>query len=136
MARLKAGADIRVEVEGLRELRRDLRAMDAALPKEVSGVLRQAAQIVADEARRRAPVRSGTLAAGYRPGTAGDKALVRTTVPYAPVHEFGGTIRPRGTPITIRKQSMIYGAIARRREDVERLLLREFDQLASRHGWR
>lgn len=135
MARESAGADLRVEIEGLRKFRRDIKAMDDGLPKEASAILKGAAQVVAAEARSRAPRGTGALAASIKAASAGDRALVRVGVPYAAVHEFGGTIRPRGAAITIRKRAMVYGAIAHKRADVERIILRGFDGLARRHGW-
>jgi hypothetical protein len=69
-----------VAVEGLRELRRDLKRMDPELLKGVRTALREAAQIVADEAKRRAPRsgRSGThMADTIRPRLRGDSAEVR-----------------------------------------------------------
>lgn len=76
-----------IAVEGLADLRRDLRAINSDLPGELRGALRDAADVVAGQARREAPRRTGRLAASIRPGTSGARAMVRSPLPYAgPIH--------------------------------------------------
>lgn len=79
-----------IVVEGLKEARRDLRRVDRALAKELRGALKDAAEVVAAEARRQAPHRTGRLAKSIRAGASGSGAVVRAggaRVPYAnPVH--------------------------------------------------
>jgi hypothetical protein len=96
-----------IQVTGLRELRRDLRRLDATLPRELAQINQRAAEIVATEARRRAP--RGPHQGGGRvaPIVSSIKALrqqgrgvvaiggVRS--PHAVVTEFGGTIPRRGS---------------------------------------
>lgn len=86
MARRQA---VSLEVEGLKRLRKDLRAMGDDL-SDLKDVNASVAQLVAARASARAPRRSGRLAASVR----GNRALSRATVlagkaavPYAgPVH--------------------------------------------------
>src|SRR5436190_13452137 len=110
--------DTAVRVEGLAELRRDLRRMQPDTLKEVREVLKHSAEIVAANARTRAPRQTGKLAASIRAGTAGNSAVVRSRLPYAAVHEFGGTIRPKGAPILIKRREMVTGALASRTEAI------------------
>lgn len=56
-----------VTVEGLAAFRRDLRRIDADLAKEVPAALKDAAELVAQEARRRAPVGSRPIPRQRRP---------------------------------------------------------------------
>ena len=63
-----------VYIKGLAEFRRDLRRIDPVLAKGVREGLKDAAQIVAYEARRRAPVRSGRLVASVRAFASGNRA--------------------------------------------------------------
>ncbi|MEW6583473.1 MAG: HK97 gp10 family phage protein, partial [Actinomycetota bacterium] len=68
-----------VRIEGLRELQATLRRIDGQLPRLVRGRLREAAGIVAVEARARAPVRSGRLRRSIRPFARGNVAGVRVS---------------------------------------------------------
>lgn len=94
-------APVGIRVTGLDEVRRGLRALQADLPKELTRIHRQAAETVAEAARRKAPRRSGRLAGSVKP-QAGQKyarvAAGRKLVPYAgPIH-FGWpkrNIRPQ-----------------------------------------
>lgn len=74
-----------VELEGLGELRKTLRRIDAGMGttgrnsiavKAFRDHLRAATTIVSDEGKRRAPHRTGKLAASIRPRVKGDTGLV------------------------------------------------------------
>ena len=139
--RLSAGEGVRVEFDGLRDLRKDLGNLDKALAKEMRLVLKEATEMVAKEARRRAPRRTGALAASIKAGTSGTRALIRSNSPYFPVHEFGGTTgrghQPRrgGGSVTIKRSEMVYGAIAAKSSEAERLVLKGIDKLGKRAGF-
>lgn len=79
----------RVEVVGLAQLRRDLRALGDDLG-DLKAANEQAARIVAEASSARAPRRSGRLAASLRPSRSVGRASViagGAAVPYAgPVH--------------------------------------------------
>lgn len=81
-------ASVRVDVDGLRRLRKDLRAMGDDL-SDVKDANAGAARVVADDAARRAPKRTGRLAASIR----GNRAASRATV------SAGGARLPYGGPI-------------------------------------
>lgn len=86
---------VTVEVPGLSRLRRDLRAAgdDLADLKDASA---QASQLVATEAGRRAPRRTGRLAGSGRGSRAAGRATVTfggTRVPYAGVIHYGWAAR-------------------------------------------
>jgi len=66
-----------ISIEGLAAFRRDLKRIDPVLVKGVRVALKESAEIVADETRRRAPVRSGKLKGTVRSFTSGNKAGVR-----------------------------------------------------------
>lgn len=132
-----ADRPIRIDTPGLRDLMRDLRAMgDRDGPRAVRSGLREGARVVSTAAGPKAPVRSGQLAASYRPGATGAKAFVRSRLPYAAVHEFGGTISPRGTPIHIRPSRPIHEAFEDKSENVIDVIGDELEKAARRHGWR
>lgn len=109
-----------IEVHGLREFRRELKRLGEEFPKELRQANKDAAELVADEARRRAPrgphegkpkiqpavasvKAGGTQRAGY-------VAIGGARSPHAPVLEFGGSIPRRG-----RDPSLAAKAIASHR---------------------
>ena len=129
------GGGVRVEVEGLAKLRRDLRRMQPAALKEIRGVLRDAAGVVAADAARNAPRLTGALAKSIRPGTSGNRAFVRSRLPYAGVHEYGGRISPQGTPISIKRSAFIARAIEAKQEQIVDELGDGIERVATKHGW-
>lgn len=124
-----------IQVDGLNEFRRRLRATDQDAVKELRTVVKRAAEIVAVDARLHVPRRTGKLAASIRAGTSGSTGLVRSRLPYARVHEWGGTIRPRGVPITIQRSEYIARALDRKRDEVYRDLEDGIADIARRNGW-
>ncbi len=128
-------ADPIVRVEGLAALRRDLRRMQPDVLKEMRAVLKSTSVLVAQRARQNAPRRTGKLAGSYRAGTAGNTAFVRSRLPQAAVHEYGGTIRPRGAPIAIRRSAPMGRALRDSHEEVTDMLGDGLDNVATRHGW-
>jgi phage gpG-like protein len=125
-----------VVVGGIGDLRRSLRATDRDGLKAVQAVTKAAAQLVATDARQRAPRRTGALADSIRATTSGNSGIVRSPLPYAKVHEYGGTIRPRGVPITIKRSAFVASALDDKAEEVGKALAAGFDALAVRRGWK
>jgi phage gpG-like protein len=124
-----------VRIEGLADLRRDLRKMAPAVLKEMRDVLKDSATLVAGDARPLAAHRTGKLAASYRPGTAGNSAFVRSRLPYAGVQEFGGRIAPRGTPITIKATPAVTRSLDKNAERIVDKLGDGIDKVAARNGF-
>ena len=85
-----------IDIKGMRQFRRDLKQLDNEVDKRLRGELREIAADVAAEAAVLAPRRTGALAASYKPFVTQRGAGVRSRLPYAPVIEYGGTIRPQG----------------------------------------
>src|SRR3954471_18933800 len=81
-------------VQGLRELRRDLKAVERELPRELTKTMKRAAEPVARHAAELAPRKSGALARSITAGAAGTKASIRSRLPYANVQAWGGTTGP------------------------------------------
>lgn len=127
--------DFDVKVEGLKELRRDLRQQDRETLKEVQKTLKGAADIVRAEAAATAPRRTGALAGSYRAFTRGNAAGVRSPLPYAGVVEYGGTIQPRGVPIVFRRYEPITRAVERNRDRIVEHLGDGLEAAARRTGW-
>lgn len=68
-----------MRVRGLRELQRGLLKADARVAKFLKGEFKASAGKVAEDARRRAPVRTGRLRAGIRPFATQKAVGVRST---------------------------------------------------------
>lgn len=126
-----------VRIDGLRELRRDLRAMGLRVEgRGLTAALRSGAEEVATASGPLVRGRSGDLARSYRAGAAGTRAYVRSRLPYAGVQEFGGVIRPKGTPIKITPQTPVTRALDAKTEAIVDRLGDAIDDLARQHGWR
>jgi HK97 gp10 family phage protein len=124
-----------VRVDGLAKLRRDLKAIDKDLGKSLTDHLREIAKEVRDDARSRAPVKTGALRGSIKHSVRARGASVYSNLDYAPVHEWGGTIRPRGAPIEIRGRHFIAEAVDANSKRVEDELARSLDAIADRHGF-
>lgn len=119
MARGLVGSDA-VRIDGLRELSRSLKQVEAGLQKEIAGVFKKAADKVAGKARGRIKSKSGRLAASIRPyGTqrAAGVRMGKKAVPYAGVYEFGGY--PAGRPF-VKEGRAIYPTFKAEAENVRR----------------
>lgn len=116
---------VRVSIDGAVELRSALRKISKELPsKVVSNANKKAAEVVAKEARNRAPVQSGR--GGAIPGGGqlkasiralgsqrrGEVAMGRARIPYAAVQEFGWPGH------NISKKLIVYGAVRAKRPEV------------------
>jgi hypothetical protein len=88
-----------VHVQGLRELRRALKAADSMLPKVLNEHLKDVAMLVVERARAKIPSRSGRTAGSIRPGIVRGGAAVRAggaRVPWYGWLDFGGVRRHMG----------------------------------------
>jgi hypothetical protein len=124
-----------VRVDGLRDFRRDLKRLDKDLPKELNKEIKEVVGKVAVDAALSAPRDSGALARSYRPFTRGNIAGVRSPLPYAGVIEYGGTISPKGTPITIRKYEPVTRAVERQRDHLVEEIGDAIERASHRAGW-
>lgn len=129
-------ADQAIRVEGLRALRRDLRGLSKDAPKALNAAFKDAAQPIVARSRQLAPRRSGRLAASIRAGTRGDRLFIRSPLPYAGVLHWGGTVNPKGTPITFRRTEFITRAVAENQDRLISGLGDAIDGVARKHGWK
>ena len=124
-----------IRIEGLAELRRDLKRMQPDTLKEVRGALKDAAGEVATAARPLAHRHTGRLAASYRAGTSGNAAVVRSSLRYAALQEFGGRIAPKGTPFRVKANPAVTRALGSNEERIVDQIGDAIDKVAARHGW-
>lgn len=98
-----------IKVEGLREFVRDLKKLDSDLPKVLRVAVNEAADVVATDARRRVPTRSGRAAKSIKARST--RTAVRISAggnraPYYPWLDFGGKV---GRSKSIRRPFLKYG---------------------------
>lgn len=128
--------DARIETVGLREFRRDLKKLDREIDKELVGDIRRAGGTYLTEARTEAPMKSGALAKSLKLSVTTRGVSIYSTVPYAGVVHWGGTIAPRGAPITFERTEFISKAVDRGADRLVDELSDSVEQAAKRAGWR
>lgn len=141
MARLNAKSD-GVNVEGLAELRRALKAVSDQAPKELNAASKEVATLVADDARDDA-LGLGGVAAKVAPsvkpsGTARGAAinLGGPAYPMAAGAEFGGRGRPttqQFQPHLGRTGYFVYPSIRRNAGQIEETYTGLIDDLMRKH---
>jgi hypothetical protein len=91
-------ARLTIQVTGLRELRAQLRAADAALPKQIRVALNKSAELVISYARPHIPHKTGRAAASLKVRSSQTTAAVAaggSRAPYYPFLDFGGSVGRR-----------------------------------------
>lgn len=133
-----------VKTKGLGALNRSLGKIDKALKRDAVKHLRETAKDVAGTAGSLAPRgtrplprgRTVRLADSYKGAANQRGGSVYSNLPQAPVFEYGGTIAPRGVPITIRKHRVVGFAIQREAPRIEEEIGDLLDRIARRNGFR
>jgi hypothetical protein len=124
-----------IQTRGLRDFRRDLKKLDRNLDKELRDEFKDIARDVTYEASLLAPRQTGALAASYKPFVTLKGAGVRSNLPYAPVIEYGGKIRPRGVDITIKRSAPVTRAVLRQQDRIVERSGDAVEDAARRAGW-
>lgn len=112
-----------IQVEGLAEVRRALRAMDTNLAKALRVAANKAAQVVVEDAQRRTPRRSGRAAGSIKARSTQTAARVVSggpRAPHMPWLDYGGRVganRAVHRPF-IKEGRYVYPALADNREKV------------------
>lgn len=128
--------ETRIDTSGLRELQRDLRRVDKNLGKASDRVMREIANEIRDDIRTSTarPYRTGKLRKSVKSRVRRGGASLVSKLPQAPVFEWGGTIRPRGAPITIERTEFIRGRVIKHREKTEKALEKALDRTFEIYG--
>lgn len=121
-----------LQIDGLREINRDLRNMSQQARDDMKNTHREAGEIVARAAKVLAPVRTGLLASTVVSAPTQRQGRVRVgrgqSVPYAgPVH-FGWPAR------RIAPRPFIYDALDMRRDEVRDAYVARVNQLVIKNG--
>lgn len=122
-----------VQIEGLTELRRDLKAIDKKLPRELTKAQRKALESTAKKAAALAPKRTGKLAASIRPFATAKTAGLRSRLPYAAVIHWGSR---SSNPAEIKGRPFASKAVEADLDRVVEAMGDAVDDLARRHGFR
>jgi hypothetical protein len=91
---------VNIDVTGVREFQRQLRAIDPAMPKMLRTVHNGAAELVVARARPKVPTRTGAARASLKARSSqreGRVAAGGRKAPYYPWLDFGGTTGRGGT---------------------------------------
>jgi phage gpG-like protein len=127
---------VSVQIKGLGQLNRSLGRIDKRLKKESVAHIRAVARKVRDTARDKyTPKQTGALAKSLRYSAGAKGAAVTSNLPQAPVHEYGGTIAPRGAPITIPRSRMIGNAVDDHAENIADEVGDLLDRIARTEGF-
>lgn len=134
-----------IQIEGLKEFRRDLKRIDEELAKELRADLLVIAREIAKETAARVPVKSGKAAGSVRAGVSGNNAYVqggKANVPYYGWLDFGGRNAISGRPRSVgpwkgsgagpQSGRFIYPTIVRNRREIEMQAQQAFDKAADK----
>lgn len=109
-------ADVQIRVSGARELSRALDAAVRRLPAAIEDAEEQGAEIIADEARSRAPRRSGRLASSVGVMRDGNRIGAGAAVEYFwPVHSGTPTMAAR--PFVTQAADAVEARVVQQFED-------------------
>lgn len=124
-----------IETRGLREFRRDLKRINPLIEKELRQAIRTAALRVRSRVVTTAPRLTGELAGSFRVSVTTRGASIYSRLPQAPVLEFGGTIEPRGVPITFPRTEFVGRAVDTEADRLVEDISDGINHAAHRAGW-
>ncbi|HEX6020627.1 MAG TPA: HK97 gp10 family phage protein [Solirubrobacter sp.] len=127
-----------VVTHGLRELRRDLRQLEADAVKELRDAVKDAAEDIADWAAVYAPVKTGRMAKSIKASMVGYRAFIRSGLVYTGVQEWGGDLfsnRPGARGVRVPRHRFIGRAIHQELPGFAERLADNIDRVARRRGW-
>ena len=136
----KAGRQNVIEIKGLKRANRLMKDLDGDFKKQFKDIHKGAADIVADEARRLAPVKSGQLRRSIRTSGTTKGGVIRIgkkKIPYAGRVTFGdptslyGRIRGGGG-IKIKGNPFFYEAADRQFKEVVQYYDEELERILDR----
>lgn len=132
-------ASASVNITGLKEFQRGLKAMDRELPKALRMAFNEAADIVLDDARPDVPRRSGAAAGTLKSRSTQTSARVSGgsgRAPYYPWLDFGGRVgrRHQTRRPFLTKGRYIYPALDRNRAKFLEAMSDALEQVARRAG--
>jgi len=107
-----------VRVDGLKELRRTLKKLDPVSAKALTKELKGSVGPIIRDARGRVKVRTGKHRDAMRPFAQGARVGVRLPLPSAELLNWGGTISPKGHPITFPRTEFLTKPAEKHRDEI------------------
>ena len=147
-----ARRDLAIQIDGLAEFRRALKAVGPDADKEFRTELRKYGKRALTKARGNAPVGSrtkyvngqkvapGGLRKSIKLSVTNKEAALYSNSPYARAHEWGTSgqgnsqVQPRGVPIKIERSQMLGNAVYFYRNALGYSLANLVDKTAKKHG--
>lgn len=127
--------DVAVRIEGYSQFRRDLRAIDRDLDKDLRASLKKAVEReVLPAAKALTPVRTGKLRESLKARASGNRVAVDSRLPYANVQHWGGNVG-RGKATHVRGTLFASRAVDARQEKIVDVVGDGIEDLARRHGF-
>lgn len=117
-----------IKIDGLDRFVRNLRTLDADLPKTLRKAQNDAADLVVQWARPRVPRRTGRAARSIRAASTARATRVREggkRVPYMPWLDFGGQGRTKGHPAKrpfVKEGRYVWAGLAANRDQVGKVV--------------
>lgn len=128
--------DSSIRIDGLRELRRGLKAVEKAAPRELNKALKKAGtEQVLPKANASTPRLSGVLAGANRVTTKGDRVLFRNAKPYANTQHWGRKRLTRGGvtfPSVVQPRPYFSAAVIGQSDEITELVFREIERFIER----
>ena len=135
-----ARRDLAIQIDGLAEFRRALKAISPDADKEFRTELRKYGKRALTKARGNAPVQTGALRKSIKLSVTTKEASLYSNSPYARAHEWGTSnqsssqVQPRGVPIKIERSQMLGNAVYFYRNALGYSLANLVDKTAKKHG--
>ena len=116
-----------INVSGIRDFQRQLRQMDADLPKKIRTTLNGSAELVVERTRPRVARRSGAAAASLKVRSSQREARVAAggrRAPYYPWLDFGGRVGP-GDSVQrpfLTEGRYVYPTVKDSRDEIQKIM--------------
>ena len=126
-----------IRIDGIRQLAKAAKAVDAEAPKEIKAILNSAAEIVVKGAQRRVPVKTGALRNSIKVGSSATKAQVKSgskRVPYAGFVDFGGN-RKRGSRPYVRAGRFVLPAYEAQKQNIAAMMQKRLNAFVAEKGF-
>ena len=122
-----------VQIEGLKDVQKALKAVDKSAPKQLRIALNSVADLVVKQARPLIPKRSGAAARSLKPKSTRTEARISfggKTAPYSLWLEFGGRVGKRKSVMRpfIAEGRYIFPTIRKNRAGIQNLAQEGLDQ--------
>jgi hypothetical protein len=126
-----ARGDDAIRVEGLSELNKALKVMEATAPKAMRKALVVAMEPVELVASAQTPRDLGRLQGSNKVVARGDKVILRNTQPYANTLHWGRKTL-RGVPSVVTPRPWFAAALHSQKDEIGRIIIREVEDFVDR----